>query len=160
LLLLVTAQSVNPGGAAKSKPVTVTSEALAYDKATGAVKASGNVVIETTEATITAGKAEIRPKTDVAQRAAKIIIPNVEFRDVPLSAVVEFFVAKGREFDPEKKGVNIVVQLPPGTQPPTITLSLQNIPLLDAMKYVAALSVLELVAEPQALRLQPKPVSK
>jgi type II secretory pathway component HofQ len=73
--------------------------------------------------------------------------------------VIEFLVKKSLELDPEKKGVNIILQLS-DAKPPAITLNLRNVPLLQALKYVAQLSGLEIVADERVLQLQQKTGNK
>lgn len=94
--------------------------------------------------------------TAPALRAAKIVVPSLELVEAPLPDVVEFLLAKSREQDPEKKGVNIVLQLPPEAKPPAITLNLRDIPLLDALQYVARIAGMELATDERTIRLQPK----
>jgi len=100
------------------------------------------------------------PSAGAAQKAAKIVVPKMEFMEAPLSSVVEFLMAKSRELDPEKKGVNIMLQMPPDAKPPAITLNLRNVPLLDALRYVAQLAGLELATDEHAIQLQPKAAGK
>jgi type II secretory pathway component HofQ len=99
------------------------------------------------------------PSTEAARKAAKIVIPSIEFVEAPLSSVIEFLVKKSLELDPEKKGVNIILQLS-DAKPPAITLNLRNVPLLQALKYVAQLSGLEIVADERVLQLQQKTGNK
>jgi Na+-transporting methylmalonyl-CoA/oxaloacetate decarboxylase gamma subunit len=62
VLVFVTAKIIKPVIAEKS--VTITSDSLEYDKATGAVTATGNVKIETPQAVITADKAGIKTNAE------------------------------------------------------------------------------------------------
>jgi beta-lactamase regulating signal transducer with metallopeptidase domain len=89
------------------------------------------------------------------EKARRMVVPSLEFREASLPDVVAFLVAKSREFDPEKKGVNIVLRLS-DAKPPAITLNLRDVPLSKALKYVAQIADLELVADDHALRLEPK----
>jgi len=83
-------------------------------------------------------------------------VSKVEFQEAPLADVVEYLRDASCTLDPEKKGINIILQMPPGVKPPAITLSLRNIPLLDVLSYVADIGGLNLVADDHALRLVPK----
>ena len=76
-------------------------------------------------------------------KAKGIILPKVELRDAPIRDAVSFLATKSRELDPDGKGVNIAVQLPE-TDTTTITLSLENVPLSEAMEYLAELAGLRL----------------
>jgi len=102
---------------------------------------------------VTASFAE---KQMAAEKAGKIIIPQVSFQEASLNEVVGFLVKKSRELDPDKQGVNIILQDAPRGQPATITLNLRNVPLLQAVKYIAAIVGMKMVGEPNSLRLVPQ----
>lgn len=76
----------------------------------------------------------------VQDRLAKIIIPTIEFRDTPLGDALAFLREKAVELDPEKKGVNVAHIAPEGAPEPKLTVSFKDIPLTEALKYIAALS--------------------
>jgi beta-lactamase regulating signal transducer with metallopeptidase domain len=79
----------------------------------------------------------------VRARLEKIIIPKIELKDASLSDAIAFLHERARELDPEKKGVNLVHIPAEGTPEPLITVSFMEIPLTEALKYLAALSGLE-----------------
>lgn len=88
------------------------------------------------------------------KKAEKIIFPKIETREATLPEMLDFLRAKAIELDPDKTGVNIVLQ--PGTESDArITVSLTNIPLIEALRYTAGLANLEVRAEPNALILAP-----
>ena len=159
LLVFVTAKIIKPVIAEKA--VTITSDAQTFDKTTGAVTASGNVKIETPQAVIVAEKAEIKPKTaegaalaSVAlEKAQKIILPKIEFRDATLREAIDYLSGRKSEEETDRNRVNIVLR---GTEngDARISLSLTDVPLIEAVQYVAALAGLEVSAEPYALILQ------
>ncbi len=88
---------------------------------------------------------------------ASVIIPRIEFRDATLSEAVEFLIAKGRASGGAP--VNIVVLSAPKPEP-TITLSLTDIPLTDAIRYIAELSGLKVRRDASAFVLEPKAADK
>jgi general secretion pathway protein D len=114
-------------------------------------------------------------------RLNRIIIPRVDFRDATVRQAVGFLQQRSRdldtsEMDPERRGINIVVKLPTAaTPPPTalevegettvaapalsgdnrITLNLSNVPLYEALRYVATLAGLKVKVEPFAVSLVP-----
>ena len=90
--------------------------------------------------------------TAAADPVASVIIPRLEFREATLSEAVEFLVQKGRASGVSP--VNIVVVKPP-TSEPSITVSLTNIPLTEAIRYVAELSGLKVRREANAFVLEP-----
>jgi general secretion pathway protein D len=109
-------------------------------------------------------------------RLNRIIIPRVDFRDTTIRQAVSFLQQRSRdldttESDPERRGVNIVLKLPttpiaaPDVEGDTsiaapsadnrITLNLTNVPLYEALRYVATLSGLKVKVEPYAVSLVP-----
>lgn len=103
--------------------------------------------------------APAEPQSPLIAKAAAIIIPTMQFRNATLPEALEFLRAKAREFDPDKKGVSILIRetdVPPNVN---ISLDLKDIPLTEALRYTAELSELQVVAEPYAFVLKRK-VSK
>ena len=113
-------------------------------------------------------------------RLNRIIIPRVDFRDATVRQAVGFLQQRSRdldtsEADPERRGINIVVKLPASVTPPPatlevegetpaapvfsgdnrITLNLSNVPLYEALRYVATLAGLKVKVEPFAVSLVP-----
>lgn len=97
-------------------------------------------------------------KTTVTTQANKIILPSVEFRDATLVEAIEFIRAKSRDFDPDKKGVNILLKGDGGTF--KITLSLIDVPVPEALHYCAELSNYKLSADENSFVLTPAPPKK
>jgi len=111
----------------------------------------------------------------------RIIIPEISFRDTPVREAIDFLKKKASELDaesdPGSSGFSIVLKLDgltaaesfgmgPGLEAPEtrpgispaearITLQLSNIPLREALKYVASLSGLKVKVEPYAVALVP-----
>lgn len=160
LFVLVTPEILKPKVATNS--VFITSDHIVVDQATGAVTASGDVKVETADATILAQNVEVKPKSATPateksaalEKAEKIILPKIEFVDVTVKEAVDFFIAKSRALDPKKTGVNIVLKLP-ATDTTKLSLSLEDVPLSEALKYLAGLANLKLVASPDAILLKP-----
>jgi general secretion pathway protein D len=96
------------------------------------------------------------PQSPLLAKAESIIIPTVQFRSATLPEALEYLRAKAREFDPDKKGVSILIResdVPPNVE---ISLDLKNVPLIEALRYTAELAGLDLVAESYAFILKPK----
>jgi len=76
------------------------------------------------------------PKGKAIEAAKSIIIPVADFMDVTLSAAVEFLNARAKEFGGEKAPT---INLGPGAKGDTkiAALSLRNVPLSEAVRYVA-----------------------
>jgi len=100
--------------------------------------------------------APAEPQSPLIAKAAAIIIPTMRFQNANLPEVLEFLRVKAREFDPDKKGVSILIRetdVPPNVN---ISLDLKDIPLTEALRYTAELSELQVVAEPYAFVLKRK----
>jgi hypothetical protein len=86
------------------------------------------------------------------------VIPQIQFSDATLEEAVAFLRQKSADLDttttdPNQKGVNMIVKAGGNIAEARITLDLKNIPLGEALKYVAQLSNLRLVVERYAVTL-------
>jgi hypothetical protein len=98
-------------------------------------------------------KAAPGPAAAIRRKAETIMIPRLELREATLAESVDFLRRRVRDLDPEKLGVNIVLQNAPNPGP-RVTLSLSNVPVLEAVKYVANLANLEVELQPTAIVLK------
>ncbi len=191
LFVLVTARIVKPdgvpaarpGGASsnpagktgailEAKPLEIASDKMSLDTKTGVLSASGNVKIETAEATIAAAAVEITPKnndgnkrateatTDAGQPTPQWVFPKLDFREATVREIVDFLVAKSKTLDAAGHGANIILKDAAKIGDVRVTLSLKNIPLAEVLRYVAALANCELVNEEFAFILRPMPEGK
>ncbi|MGA9577664.1 MAG: hypothetical protein WBV90_08595, partial [Terrimicrobiaceae bacterium] len=115
----------------------------------------------------------------------RIIIPKIDLRDATVREAVEFLKQRSRELDTstedpqERRGVNIFLKLPASavapapdvTLPPVegaaplppvggsaetqVTLSLTNVPLIEALRYLTELAGLKYKIEPYAVSIVP-----
>ena len=94
----------------------------------------------------------------VAEKVNQIVIPRVEFSEVPLPDAVDLLRTLSRELDPEKKGINLVLLGDVGEgNTPEISLQLSRIPLAEAIRYTAQLADYEVRLENGAVLLCPTP---
>ena len=87
-------------------------------------------------------------------KARGIRIAKLEFRDASVTEAVDYLRHKSVELDPEKKGLNIVLKAPPNLAQTKVTLSLADVPLWEAVRYVASLAALVVEPEDSALLLR------
>jgi len=115
----------------------------------------------------------------------RIIIPKISLTDTTIREAVDFLKQRSRELDTttddpsQKRGVNIVLKLPDaaiasvgieaaaagsGTESPTqptvtpdskVTLTLNNVPLIEALRYLTDLAGLKFKVEPFAVSIVP-----
>lgn len=112
-------------------------------------------------------------------RLNRIIIPKVDLRDATIQQAVNFLRQRSRELDTSEggadgSGINIVLKLPAGGVAPTpatnelgeqvaaapaadsrVSLNLTNVPLYEALRYVATLAGLKVKVEPFAVSIVP-----
>ena len=97
----------------------------------------------------------LKPAGAALKKAGAIIFPKIDFRDATLSESVEYLRLKSKDLDPDKKGVNLIVKAAAAGEEARITLTLANVPLSEALRYVAALAGYEIVADENAIALRP-----
>lgn len=73
----------------------------------------------------------------IVQKLRTLIVPKVDFSGASLTEVVEFLRVRSRDLDPEGKGIDFVLNLPPEATATTIDLSLTNIPMEELVRYSA-----------------------
>ncbi len=77
---------------------------------------------------------------DTSRKLSSIIIPAINFNDASIDEVSAFLNAKSRELDPEKVGINFIVQPEAAVSSSPITLNVNNIPLNEALRYISQLA--------------------
>ena len=135
-----------------------------------------------TEGSSFGGNAAAGSKDAINNKLNKIVIDKIDLEDASIREVVDILKQKSRQLDtstddPKKKGVNIVLKLAsqPTTTPsadgqpaaggassePTVTedtkisLSLKNVPLIEAVRYLTELADLKYKIEPFAVSIIP-----
>jgi type II secretory pathway component HofQ len=104
-------------------------------------------------AVVVAPKARRESRTVKAEAASPILLPQIEFREATLDEAIAFIRAKSREVDPDKKGVNILRK--PGGKDAKLSLSLKQVPVNEALRYLAELSGHQLTVEGSVFILSP-----
>jgi hypothetical protein len=93
-----------------------------------------------------------QPKNDLEGRLARIIIPQIAFAEAPLGDVLDFFSVKAEEISGGQTTVNFIFNGTPEQRSGTlITLSVRNIPMTEAIRYVTQLSNTRAKYEPHAV---------
>jgi general secretion pathway protein D len=130
-------------------------------------------------ATDSAAAQEERRGTELMiARLNQIIVPRIDFRDATVRQAVSFLQQQSRTLGAgagDESGINIVLKLPAATAPAPaaadefgetaaltaapadtrITLNLTNVPLYEALRYVATLAGLKVKVEPFAVSIVP-----
>jgi general secretion pathway protein D len=104
---------------------------------------------------------------DINRKLSAIVLPSVEFHSTSLDDAIEFLRQESRRLDTDPdvsgRGINILLKLPetsgPAGAPPAtkirVTLTLRNVPLIEALRYLASQADLTVKVEPYAVSLLP-----
>jgi general secretion pathway protein D len=89
-----------------------------------------------------------------------IIIPRIDFTDSSIKEALDFIKKRASDLDEgdsENKGINIVLKLPPDSPDAAypITLSLSDVPLREALRYVTEAANLKIKIETHAVVVVP-----
>jgi general secretion pathway protein D len=107
---------------------------------------------------------EVKGTASISRKLQEIRIPQLTLQDESVREAIEKLQKKSRaldndEKDPSRKGVNIVLKLDPsqdsGDSGTKINLSLNDLPLGEALKYVASAANLKVKIEPYAVAIVP-----
>ncbi len=85
--------------------------------------------------------------------AARLIIPHLSFAGATLVEALDYLRLKANELDPQKKGVNIVLNA--GLNTSTITLDLREVPVSEALRYTAELANVRLERHENSYEIKP-----
>jgi len=99
---------------------------------------------------------DLGPKNDLEGQLAKIIIPQINFADAPIGDVLDYFSARAEELSGAKVAVNFIYKgTPEQRQNTLITLSLRNVPMNQAIRYVGQLAKTRFKYEEHAIIADP-----
>lgn len=110
-------------------------------------------------------KLGVKPKTpepptpDIVKRAQAMILPQVVFKEATLAEAVAFLQAKSRQLAADKGGVNIVLSDAASKSNAKLSLNLKDLPLWEALHYVAELAGMRLEAGDSAIVIKPADVA-
>jgi len=107
---------------------------------------------------------DTRATDSIQRKLDSIIIPSIEFNEASVREALDFLKQRAAqldtsETDPTKKGVNIFLKLDSATAAAEsgirINLSLKEIPLIDALRYIVTAANLKMKVEPYAVAIVP-----
>ncbi len=75
-------------------------------------------------------------REEIIEKLRTTIIPKVDFNGSTLGEVFEYLRVRSRDLDPKGRGVDFVVNIPADQQDKPVTLSLQEVPLEEVLRYV------------------------
>ncbi len=98
----------------------------------------------------------------IQRKLERIIIPKLEFKEATIAEALSFLRKKSVELDPDEPKTGVIIQIKFDETPVAdtrITVSLSNIPLIEALKYVTGLANLKFKVEPYAVSVVPQSVN-
>ena len=104
---------------------------------------------------IAAAEAQAGPGAKMEKQYRELILPKVEFKDATLDSVLEALRQLASKASGGKIEPNFVVQPGVNVSSP-VTLSLSNIPFLEALRYVGELVKADFVVDRYAIMVKPK----
>jgi hypothetical protein len=97
------------------------------------------------------------PSTSLRELLETIIIPEVNFREAGVADVIEFLKTESQKISGAQNPINFVWEAPESFKTAKITLSLRQVPLADALKYVTGISGLRYRVDPHAVVINEAP---
>jgi hypothetical protein len=88
---------------------------------------------------------------ELKQKLENTILPEVKVREAAVADVIESLRAQCKKLTGGQEEINVVWQVPPGRQLAKVTLSLRNVPVLDAIRYVTELARLKFRVDDHAV---------
>jgi general secretion pathway protein D len=107
---------------------------------------------------------DTRGTASIQRKLEEIHIPSINFREATVREALDYIKLRAAaldqtEPDPNKRGINIVLKLDPTTQDAAsaqrITLQLTDVPLGQALGYIATAASLKVKVEPYAVAVVP-----
>jgi len=107
---------------------------------------------------------DTRGTASINRKLEEIRLPSINFREATVREALDFVKQRAKaldttEPDEAKRGINIVLKLDPSTQAADtaqrITLAFTDVPLGEALKYIATAAGLKIKVEPYAVAVVP-----
>jgi hypothetical protein len=96
-------------------------------------------------------------KVDRERLLSGVIIPNIQFKDATLGSALDFLKKAVNQQSAGRQSVSFVVQMPAEqVNTMTVSLSLQNIPASEAIRYLADVANATVTYETYAVVFKPK----
>jgi hypothetical protein len=102
--------------------------------------------------------AQLKNSSALPATLKKIILPKVEFQEASPREALEHVSQLVQKQTDGKQSVNVVWMVPEG-QERKVTLSLQNIPAFEALRYIGDAAGLQLEYDAYAVKIKPAPAA-
>jgi hypothetical protein len=85
-----------------------------------------------------------------------LILPRVQFVDASLGETLEYLRQKGNQIGAGKVAINFVMQIDEAAKNRKVTLTLQNVPFTEVMRYIGDMAGVQFAYERFAIVVKPK----
>lgn len=79
-------------------------------------------------------------REQIIEKLRAYVMPKVEFSGATISEVVELLRIRSRDLDPSGKGIDFVVNVPPEAGNKPISLTMENVPMDEVLRYVTEMA--------------------
>jgi hypothetical protein len=106
---------------------------------------------------IAAEKGSVKGPVPIERQVASVMIPQIQFKDATLVSALDYMKRAVAKESNGRVAINFVVQLPEGqVNTQTVTLSLNQVPFSEALKYLGTVASLDFVYDKYAIIVRPK----
>jgi general secretion pathway protein D len=102
------------------------------------------------------GQPELVRQTNFSiEEELKTIFVSLDFNNATIEEATNFLSVESKRLDPDKKGVNFIIQPEASTAAKPVTLTLNNVPLGEALRYVCQLANVKFKVQDYAISIIP-----
>jgi general secretion pathway protein D len=106
--------------------------------------------------TAQAGQPELVLATNFSlEEKLKTIFLSLDFNNATIEEATNFLSVESKRLDPDKKGVNFIIQPEASSTAKPVTLTLNNVPLGEALRYVCQLANVKYKVQDYAISIVP-----
>ena len=93
---------------------------------------------------------------DIDQKLKGVVLPSLDFTDVTIEQATNFLYTESKRLDePTHKGIPFIIQPNASDSAKTITLSLNNVPVGEALRYICQLANVKYKVQDYAISIVP-----
>ncbi len=99
-------------------------------------------------------------KSGLYDKLQRLVFDAIEFEDANISSVISYLSSRSKEIDPDKIGVNLVLQMTPeeSAKVPKVNMSFERIPMTEAIRYLCQSCGLKYRVEDKAVLIGTKDI--
>lgn len=92
---------------------------------------------------------------EIQRKLRSLILPQVDFSDASIKDAADYLTSQSRAIDPENTGVSFLVQNAASDQSKTVTISLRDVPIGEALRYITRLAEVKFKVDENAVLIVP-----